>query len=235
MSLSALEDTAPDLPLEEPVKQQKLVTIEKMFIMRCLAEFMTHGETLEAFFDKFGKEIPRWKIRFYDPQCQSDGGVGKKLLDYYRERRKIAQDDIELIPIANPRAQLIKLQRIVDRHAERAATNTASAKIVLDAIKLVADLRGQLKQKVEHDVTHHVEVRNAADIQSADRLGFLQGLHAAGPSRRLAAPVREVDYGFKEESASEAVVVGSHREDARDRRRAVVVGDGDSGTGDPDG
>lgn len=121
------------------------------FIVRLHAEMLSYGQIQHEVREAYSLHCTKQQIAYYDPGNSTGGGPSEELCKYYEGRRAEILESIESIPIASPFYQLRQLQFLVERHA--ASDDPKAANAVRGCIKLAADLRGQLRKKVDLDIT----------------------------------------------------------------------------------
>lgn len=88
----------------------------KLFIVRMLAEFETITETAKAVKDIFNVEVTPQQCETYDPTKKMGKDLSQELRDKFFEYRRIANEELEAIPIANKRYRLQLLQNLVEAY-----------------------------------------------------------------------------------------------------------------------
>ncbi|KXZ71739.1 MULTISPECIES: DUF2280 domain-containing protein [Acinetobacter] len=90
----------------------------KLFIVRMLAEFETPTSTSKAVKDIFNVEVSPQQCELYDPTKRMGQDLGQELRDKFFEYRRIANEELEAIPIANKRYRLQLLQQLVEKYPD---------------------------------------------------------------------------------------------------------------------
>lgn len=86
----------------------------KLFIVRSLAEFETTTETAKAVKEIFGVDVTQQQCEAYDPTKKIGKDLSQDLRDKFFEYRRIANEELEAIPVANKRYRLQLLQNLID-------------------------------------------------------------------------------------------------------------------------
>lgn len=90
----------------------------KLFIVRMLAEFETTTETAKAVKAVFGVDVSQQQCERYDPTKKMGHDLSEELRKLFFEYRRIANQELEAIPIANKRYRLQLLQGLVDKYPD---------------------------------------------------------------------------------------------------------------------
>ncbi|WP_336143325.1 DUF2280 domain-containing protein [Acinetobacter sp. 102] len=90
----------------------------KLFIVRMLAEFETPTSTSKSVKDVFNVEVSPQQCELYDPTKRMGQDLGQELRDKFFEYRRIANQELEAIPIANKRYRLQLLQQLVEKYPD---------------------------------------------------------------------------------------------------------------------
>lgn len=90
----------------------------KLFIIRVLAEFETPTNTAKQVKEVFGLEVTPQQCERYDPTKRAGYDLSQELRDKFFEYRRIANLELEAIPIANKRYRLQLLQDLVEKHPD---------------------------------------------------------------------------------------------------------------------
>ncbi len=146
----------------------------KLFIVRMLAEFNTTTETAKAVKAVFNIEVSQQQCECYDPTKKMGHDLSEELREKFFEYRRLANQELEAIPIANMRYRLQLLQGLVDKYpdnpvlipkwAEQAAkemgglyTNTSKTQLT------GADGQPLNPEQVTHVVATPEQIRQAMD------------------------------------------------------------------------
>lgn len=86
----------------------------KLFIVRMLAEFETPTQASKSVKEIFNLDVTPQQCEAYDPTKRIGQDLSQELRDKFFEYRRIANDELEAIPIANKRYRLRLLQGLVD-------------------------------------------------------------------------------------------------------------------------
>lgn len=160
--------------LDGMVEMARITKKVKLFIVRMLAEFETPTSTSKAVKDIFNVEVSPQQCELYDPTKRMGQDLGQELRDKFFEYRRIANQELEAIPIANMRYRLQLLQGLVDKYpdnpvlipkwAEQAAkemgglyTNTSKTQLT------GADGQPLNPEHVTHVVATPEQIRQAMD------------------------------------------------------------------------
>lgn len=90
----------------------------KLFIVRMLAEFETPTKTSKAVKDIFNIDVSPQQCELYDPTKKMGQDLSQELRDKFFDYRRIANQELEAIPIANKRYRLQLLQGLVDQYPD---------------------------------------------------------------------------------------------------------------------
>ncbi|WP_087546774.1 DUF2280 domain-containing protein [Acinetobacter sp. WCHA39] len=146
----------------------------KLFIVRMLAEFETPTQTSRSVKEVFSIDVTPQQCEAYDPTKRIGQDLSQELRDKFFEYRRIANQELEAIPIANMRYRLQLLQGLVDKYpnnpvlipkwAEQAAkemgglyTNTSKTQLT------GADGQPLNPEQVTHVVATPEQIRQAMD------------------------------------------------------------------------
>ena len=146
----------------------------KLFIVKMLAEFNTTTETAKAVKAVFNIEVSQQQCECYDPTKKMGYELSQELKEKFFEYRKVANQELEAIPLANKRYRLQLLQNLVEKFpdnpvlipkwAEQAAkemgglyTNTSKTQLT------GADGQPLNPEHVTHVVATPEQVRQALD------------------------------------------------------------------------
>ncbi|RKG37862.1 MULTISPECIES: DUF2280 domain-containing protein [Acinetobacter] len=88
----------------------------KLFIVRMLAEFETPTQAAKTVKEIFNLDVSPQQCESYDPTKRIGQDLSQELRDKFFEYRRIANEELEAIPIANKRYRLQLLQGLVDEH-----------------------------------------------------------------------------------------------------------------------
>ena len=103
--------------LDGMVEMARITKKVKLFIVRMLAEFETPTKTSKAVKDIFQVDVSPQQCELYDPTKRMGQELSQELRDKFFEFRRIANDELEAIPIANKRYRLQLLQGLVSFNA----------------------------------------------------------------------------------------------------------------------
>lgn len=87
----------------------------KLFIVKMLAEFNTTTETAKAVKAVFNIEVSQQQCECYDPTKKMGYELSQELKEKFFEYRKVANQELEAIPLANKRYRLQLLQNLVEK------------------------------------------------------------------------------------------------------------------------
>ena len=156
------------------VEMARITKKVKLFIVRMLAEFETPTQTSRSVKEVFSIDVTPQQCEAYDPTKRIGQDLSQELRDKFFEYRRIANQELEAIPIANMRYRLQLLQGLVDKYpdnpvlipkwAEQAAkemgglyTNTSKTQLT------GADGQPLNPEHVTHVVATPEQVRQAMD------------------------------------------------------------------------
>ncbi len=160
--------------LDGMVEMARITKKVKLFIVRMLAEFETPTQTSRSVKEVFSIDVTPQQCEAYDPTKRIGQDLSQELRDKFFEYRRIANQELEAIPIANMRYRLQLLQGLVDKYpdnpvlipkwAEQAAkemggqyTNTSKTQLT------GADGQPLNPEHVTHVVATPEQVRQALD------------------------------------------------------------------------
>ncbi|MCY6411210.1 DUF2280 domain-containing protein [Acinetobacter sp. VNH17] len=126
----------------------------KLFIVRMLAEFETPTKTSKAVKDIFNVDVSPQQCELYDPTKRMGQDLSQDLRDKFFEYRRIANQELEAIPIANMRYRLQLLQGLVDKYPDNPVL------IPKWAEQAAKEMGGQYTNKQEVDHTSKGESIN---------------------------------------------------------------------------
>ena len=104
--------------LDGMVEMARITKKVKLFIVRMLAEFETPTSTSKAVKDIFNVEVSPQQCELYDPTKRMGQDLGQELREKFFEYRRIANQELEAIPIANKRYRLQLLQQLVEKYPD---------------------------------------------------------------------------------------------------------------------
>ncbi|MEG2264885.1 MAG: DUF2280 domain-containing protein [Acinetobacter sp.] len=126
----------------------------KLFIVRMLAEFETPTQAAKTVKEIFNLDVSPQQCESYDPTKRIGQDLSQELRDKFFEYRRIANEELESIPIANKRYRLQLLQGLVDEHPNNPVF---TPKWIEQAAK---EMGGQFTNKQEVDHTSKGESMN---------------------------------------------------------------------------
>lgn len=104
--------------LDGMVEMARITKKVKLFIVRMLAEFETPTQTSKTVRDIFNVEVTPQQCEAYDPTKRTGQDLSQDLRDKFFEYRRIANQELEAIPIANKRYRLQLLQQLVEKYPD---------------------------------------------------------------------------------------------------------------------
>ena len=145
----------------------KLNRETKLYIIRSLASFNTPKETVEAVQQELGVKITPQQCEVYDPTKISGKNLSQELKDYFHEARKIFNENIQSIPVANLVYRLQKIQHVIN-------SNSKNSILTLQALEQAAKEVGgvftnQSKRVIAGPDGKPVEVSFAMTESEADK------------------------------------------------------------------
>nr|WP_174506089.1 DUF2280 domain-containing protein [Acinetobacter sp. Marseille-Q1620] len=90
----------------------------KLFIVRMLAEFETPTNTAKQVKEIFNVDVSPQQCERYDPTKRMGHDLSQELRDLFFKYRRLANEELEAIPIANKRYRLQLLQGLVDKYPD---------------------------------------------------------------------------------------------------------------------
>ena len=100
------------------VEMARITKKVKLFIVRMLAEFETPTQTSRSVKEVFSIDVTPQQCEAYDPTKRIGQDLSQELRDKFFEYRRIANQELEAIPIANMRYRLQLLQGLVDKYPD---------------------------------------------------------------------------------------------------------------------
>lgn len=104
--------------LDGMVEMARITKKVKLFIVRMLAEFETPTQTSKTVREIFKVDVTPQQCEAYDPTKRTGQDLSKDLRDKFFEYRRIANEELEAIPIANKRYRLQLLQQLVEKYPD---------------------------------------------------------------------------------------------------------------------
>lgn len=104
--------------LDGMVEMARITKKVKLFIVRMLAEFETPTQTSRSVKEVFSIDVTPQQCEAYDPTKRIGQDLSQELRDKFFEYRRIANQELEAIPIANMRYRLQILQGLVDKYPD---------------------------------------------------------------------------------------------------------------------
>lgn len=98
------------------VEMARITKKVKLFIVKVLAEFETPTSAAQQVKEVFNVEVSPQQCERYDPTKRMGFDLSQELREKFFEYRRIANEELEAIPIANKRYRLQLLQGLVDEH-----------------------------------------------------------------------------------------------------------------------
>jgi hypothetical protein len=102
--------------LDGMVEMARITKKVKLFIVRMLAEFEPPTQASKAVKDVFNVDVTPQQCEAYDPTKRTGQDLSQDLRDKFFEYRRIANEELEAIPIANKRYRLQLLQNLVEAY-----------------------------------------------------------------------------------------------------------------------
>ena len=145
--------------LDGMVEMARITKKVKLFIVRMLAEFETPTQTSKSVKDIFNIEVSPQQCELYDPTKRMGQDLSQELRDKFFEYRRLANDELEAIPIANKRYRLQLLQGLVDEYPNNPVF---TPKWIEQAAK---EMGAQQSHPVVNPVTGSVEAQTKASVE----------------------------------------------------------------------
>ncbi len=102
--------------LDGMVEMARITKRVKIFIVRMLAEFESPTQTSKVAKEVFNVDVTPQQCEAYDPTKRTGQDLSQELRDKFFEYRRLANEELEAIPIANKRYRFQLLQDLVDAH-----------------------------------------------------------------------------------------------------------------------
>ena len=98
--------------MAESKNRKRLKPEHKLFVVQCLAHFMTPSEVVKVVRENFGIEIARQSVEGYDPAKAAGRTLDEELKQvFYRTRKKFISD-IQNVAIAHRAFRLAELSKL---------------------------------------------------------------------------------------------------------------------------
>ena len=122
----------------------RLKKIEKVFIVRCLAQFMTPTEVVKDIKEKFNIDVTPQQVETYDPTKVAGADLSQEFIDLFLQARK----DYLAQPIHNVIGanDLIQLQILSDLLMNKKGNVVLAIKLIDQIQKIV---KGHYERKIE--------------------------------------------------------------------------------------
>jgi len=140
--------------LDGMVEMARITKKVKLLIVRMLAEFETPTQAAKTVKEILNLDVSPQQCESYDPTKRIGQDLSQELRDKFFEYRRIANEELEAIPIANKRYRLQLLQGLVDEHPNNPVF---TPKWIEQAAK---EMGGQFTNKQEVDHTSKGESMN---------------------------------------------------------------------------
>jgi hypothetical protein len=141
--------------LDGKVEMARITKKVKLFIVRMLAEFETPTQASKTVKEIFNLDVSPQQCESYDPTKRIGQDLSQELRDKFFEYRRIANEELEAIPIANKRYRLQLLQGLVDEYPNNPVF---TPKWIEQAAK---EMGGQFTNTTKTDLTTKGESLNA--------------------------------------------------------------------------
>lgn len=137
----------------------------KLFIVRCLAEWMTPSDTADALFEQFGVRMTRQSMEHYDPTKRQGERIDVELAKVFWAKREAFIKDGEARPSNNANWRQRERERIYD-----STTNKVLRKDLLEDMAKEAGGFFTNKVKVAGHDGGAVEVVTLTDAERKKRI-----------------------------------------------------------------
>lgn len=104
--------------LDGMVEMARITKKVKLFIVRMLAEFETPTQASKSVKEIFNLDVTPQQCEAYDPTKRIGQDLSQELRDKFFEYRRIANEELEAIPVANRRYRLQLLQNLVEKYPD---------------------------------------------------------------------------------------------------------------------
>lgn len=137
----------------------------KLFIVQSLAVFNTPQETVDAVNVEFGVKITRQQCERYDPTKRAGKDLSEELANEFHETRKLFNENITSIPVANKVYRLQKIQNVINGSGK-------NSMLVLQALEQAAKEVGgaftnQIKKEISGPDGKPVEIQTTDPMEAA--------------------------------------------------------------------
>ena len=104
--------------LDGIVEMARITKKVKLFIVRMLPEFETPTQASKTVKEIFNVDVSPQQCEAYDPTKRTGQDLSQELRDKFFEYRRIANEELEAIPVANRRYRLQLLQNLVEKYPD---------------------------------------------------------------------------------------------------------------------
>ncbi|RKG47183.1 DUF2280 domain-containing protein [Acinetobacter cumulans] len=122
----------------------RLKKAEKIFIVRCLAQFMSISDVISDFKEKFNIDVSPQQVEYYDPTKAASADLSQEFIDLFNEARKeYINQPLHNIVGAN---DIVQLQILSDLLVSKKGNVVMSIKLIDQIQKIV---KGHYEKKFE--------------------------------------------------------------------------------------
>lgn len=104
--------------LDGMVEMARITKKVKLFIVRMLAEFETPTQVSKTVKEIFNIDVTPQQCEAYDPTKRTGQDLSQELRDKFFDYRRIANEELEAIPVANKRYRLQKIQNLLNTYPD---------------------------------------------------------------------------------------------------------------------
>lgn len=127
----------------------------KLFIVRMLAEFESPTQASKTVKDIFNVEVTPQQCEAYDPTKRTGQDLSQELRAKFFEYRRLANEELEAIPIANKRYRLQLLQNLIEKYPNNPVLTPKWAE------QAAKEMGNQYTNQTKNDVTTNGESINS--------------------------------------------------------------------------
>jgi hypothetical protein len=120
--------------MEDSIKKKRLKPEHKLFVVQCLARFMTPLEVEKLVREDFGVSITRQSVEAYDPSKAAGGKLDEELKQVFYRTREQFIADIDGIDVSHRSFRLTQLSNLY-RTAFRQGATVIAAQFLEQAAK----------------------------------------------------------------------------------------------------
>ena len=135
---------------------------EKKWIIAQHVTHKTFKEIMQGFRAKFGKDIPKSTVGYYNPESSTGGTPAQHLVDLYWRLKEKTEEALKRIDISDPLYRLRKLQNVIERHESprgQESYDESDSRIIMKALKHARKEMGQFDLGTKEEDQKKLEER----------------------------------------------------------------------------